>query len=130
MKKINFPVAFTEEAWYNLIKCALERKMVQFGEDRACPRSFFTLSSGRLLMRQIFGFLKPYAKRMTIGFVIKVVATIAELLIPWALKVMIDSVVPTGSLQKIILWGVVMVAFAAIAFFANVLANRSAALIH
>ncbi len=63
------------------------------------------------------------------GFLVKVIATIAELLIPWALKVMIDSVVPTGSLLQIILWGVVMLVFAATAFFANVLANRSAALV-
>ena len=80
-------------------------------------------------MKQIFGFLKPYGRRMAIGFVIKVFATAAELLIPWALAVMIDDVVPKGSLLYIILWGIVMLAFAVIAFAANVAANRSASLV-
>gem|GEM_PF-221 len=90
---------------------------------------FFDCTHQVKSMKQIFGFLKPYGRRMAIGFVIKVFATAAELLIPWALAVMIDDVVPKGSLLYIILWGIVMLAFAVIAFAANVAANRSASLV-
>ncbi len=80
-------------------------------------------------MRQIFGFLKPYIKRMSVGFVIKVIATVAELLIPWAMAIMIDDVVPKGSIPFIFLWGLVMLAFAGISLLCNVTANRMASFV-
>lgn len=80
-------------------------------------------------MRQIFGFLKPYMKRMGVGFTIKVIATVAELLIPWAMAVMIDTVVPKKSILFIVLWGLVMLAFAGIALLCNVKANRMASFV-
>ena len=42
-------------------------------------------------MSCIFRYIKPYLRRMTVGLVIKVLATIAELLIPWALAYMVDE---------------------------------------
>lgn len=80
-------------------------------------------------MRQIFGFLGPYKKRMAVGFLIKVVATVAELLIPWAIARMIDYVVPTEKIWYIVLWGFVMLAFTGIALGCNVKANRMASFV-
>ena len=40
-------------------------------------------------MKQIFSYLIPYRARMAVGFSIKVAATIVELLIPWALSIMV-----------------------------------------
>lgn len=55
-------------------------------------------------MKQIFSYLIPYRARMAVGFAIKVAATIVELLIPWALSVMVDRVIPTGNIGYVFLW--------------------------
>lgn len=49
-------------------------------------------------MKQIFSYLIPYRARMAVGFSIKVAATIVELLIPWALSIMVDKVIPTENI--------------------------------
>lgn len=84
--------------------------------------------SGRV-MRSIFRALKPYVGRMTVGFIIKVAGTIAELMIPWALSVMVDDVIPRRSTRDVLLWGVVMILFAFAALVCNILANRMASLV-
>ncbi|MBQ8640286.1 MAG: ABC transporter ATP-binding protein [Lachnospiraceae bacterium] len=80
-------------------------------------------------MKQIFSCLKPYAGRMTVGFVIKVAATIVELLIPWALSVMIDDIIPLSNVGIIFAWGLVMILFAVLALVGNIVANRMASLV-
>ncbi len=80
-------------------------------------------------MRQIMKFLRPYYRRMTVGLAIKILATIVELLIPWALSVMIDTVIPRNNVRDIILWGLVMILFAVMAMAGNVTANRMAGLV-
>ena len=80
-------------------------------------------------MKQIFSYLIPYRARMAVGFVIKVAATIVELLIPWALSVMVDRVIPTGNIGFVFAWGGVMVLFAILALIGNIVANRMASLV-
>lgn len=80
-------------------------------------------------MKQIFPYLIPYRARMAVGFVIKVAATIVELLIPWALSVMVDRVIPTGNIGFVFAWGGVMVLFAILALIGNIVANRMASLV-
>ena len=80
-------------------------------------------------MKQIFSYLIPYKARMAAGFVIKVAATIVELLIPWALSVMVDTVIPTGSIGYVFVWGGVMILFAFLALIGNIVANRMASLV-
>lgn len=80
-------------------------------------------------MKQILSCLKPYIGRMSIGFAIKVAATIVELLIPWALSVMIDEVIPLGKVGFIFAWGGVMIVFAVLALVGNIVANRMASLV-
>ncbi len=80
-------------------------------------------------MKKLFPFLRPYLGRMTLGFAIKVAGTIAELLIPWALSVMVDDVIPRQSVRDVLLWGIVMLLFAAAALVCNIAANRMASLV-
>ena len=56
-------------------------------------------------MKQIFSYLIPYRARMAVGFSIKVAATIVELLIPWALSIMVDKVIPTENIGFVFAWG-------------------------
>ncbi len=77
-------------------------------------------------MSCIFRYIKPYLRRMTVGLVIKVLATIAELLIPWALAYMVDEIIPLKSVKMILLWGCVMFLFAFLAWIGNIGANRMA----
>ena len=54
-------------------------------------------------MKKIISFyLKPYYKRMGIGFAVKFTGSIMDLCIPWVLAYVIDNVIPMKSLQKIL----------------------------
>ena len=66
---------------------------------------------------------------MAIGLAIKVAATIVELLIPWALSVMVDRIIPHRSVGLVFAWGLVMILFALMALAGNILANRMASLV-
>ena len=78
------------------------------------------------MKKVIFHYLRPYYARMALGFVIKFFGTIMDLFLPWILAYIIDSVIPTGSIRLIYLYGVVMVLCAVGAFVMNVTANRMA----
>lgn len=84
---------------------------------------------GEKQMKQIFSYLIPYRARMAVGFSIKVAATIVELLIPWALSIMVDKVIPTENIGFVFAWGGVMILFALLALFGNIVANRMASLV-
>lgn len=77
-------------------------------------------------MKRLILYLKPYLPKMTIGLFIKFIGTIMDLLIPWILAYMIDAVVPTKSIQDIVLWGGAMILCATVAVIANIVANRMA----
>ena len=66
---------------------------------------------------------------MAVGFSIKVAATIVELLIPWALSIMVDKVIPTENIGFVFAWGGVMILFALLALLGNIVANRMASLV-
>lgn len=78
------------------------------------------------MKRVLTYYLKPYYLRMAGGFVIKFIGTIMDLLIPWILAYMIDEVVPTQSIKKVFLWGLLMIVCAFFAVSGNILANRFA----
>ena len=72
-------------------------------------------------------YMWKYKVRMFFGALIKITATLSELAIPYVLSYILDEVVPTKNTTKTIWLGVLMVAFAIIAFLANVIANSLAA---
>lgn len=78
-------------------------------------------------MKRIFSYLVPYQKRMLLGFSIKMIGTIAELLIPFLLTYILENVIVTTKISQVMWYGVVMIVCAVIACVGNVTANRMAA---
>jgi len=78
-------------------------------------------------LRRVLKFLLPYRKRMSVGFTIKVIATMIELFIPYILSHILKNVVSRESVGQIVLWGLIMIGCAALACIGNITANRMAA---
>ena len=77
-------------------------------------------------MKRIFAYLKPYLGRMSVGLLIKFIGTIMDLLLPYVLAYTIDTIVPTKNVDRILLFGGLMIVFAIIAVITNIVANRMA----
>lgn len=78
-------------------------------------------------MKKIFQYIKPYSLRMAYGFTIKFLGTIMDLLIPWVLAHIIDEVIPLKDIEKVLLWGAMMLLFSFLAVAGNIIANALAA---
>ena len=78
-------------------------------------------------MKKILGYLTPYKKLILKGLSVKSFATIMELFLPWLLAYMIDFIIPTKSIPKVLLYGGLMLGSSLLALGGNVLANRMAA---
>ena len=59
-------------------------------------------------MKKILGYLGPYKKLVIKGLSVKSFATIMELFLPWLLAYMIDFIIPTKSIPKVLLYGALM----------------------
>ncbi len=78
-------------------------------------------------MKYILNYLKPYYSVMLAGLLIKILGTLADLSLPRILAYILDYVVPDGQINKVFIWGAVMIAFAVLARLFNICANRMAA---
>lgn len=78
-------------------------------------------------MKRVFSYLYPFRYRMTLGFLIKVLGTVAELLLPVVLTHILKTVVASEDLTQVLLWGALMLLFAGLACLFNIVANRMAA---
>lgn len=78
-------------------------------------------------MKRILAYLVPYKTLIIKGLSVKSFATIMELFLPWLLAYMIDFVIPTKSISKVLLYGALMLISSLLALGGNVLANRMAA---
>jgi len=63
---------------------------------------------------------------MGIGFLIKFIGSIMDLLLPWILAYMIDTVIPLKDKESIYLWGGAMLVCSFLAVSFNIIANRMA----
>ena len=61
------------------------------------------------------------------GTLIKICGTVAELMIPFLLSYILENVIHTNDIQKILFFGAIMVLCAIIACLGNIIANRMAA---
>ena len=75
-------------------------------------------------MRLIFRYLGRYRGAVALAVLLKLIGTMAELLLPYILEYMIDEVVPLGRLDRVLLWGGLMFAATLLCWSFNVLANR------
>jgi len=78
-------------------------------------------------LRNLGYYIKPNAGRITLGLIIKLAGTVTDLLIPWILAYMIDTVVPLGSVKALLEWGGAMALCAGGSLAGNIIANRMAA---
>lgn len=75
-------------------------------------------------MRQMFYYLKKVRFMVILCMVLKLVATVLELLIPYVMEYMVDEVAPEKDLRRVIFWGIVMLALAVLVRTINVGVNR------
>ena len=78
-------------------------------------------------MKWIFSYLKPLRSRIFLGVFIKIVGTLAELLIPFLLSYILENVIAENNIKKILYFGILMALCAAVACVGNITANRMAA---
>ena len=77
-------------------------------------------------MKLMLRFMKPYTARIIITVILKFLAVISELFIPYTLEYVIDDIAPTKNMKLVALYGIVMVVFAVLGLFFNVMGNRMA----
>ena len=58
-------------------------------------------------MKWILNILKPLTKRIAVGTSIKTIGTIAELIIPFLLSYILENVIETNKIGKIVFFGVI-----------------------
>lgn len=78
------------------------------------------------IMKRLVAYLRPFIPRMSVGFMIKVFATLVELAIPWILSYIIDELIPKAEIRPVIFWGVLMIICSLLAWVGNITANRMA----
>ncbi len=78
-------------------------------------------------MKWVFEFLKPLRSRIAVGILIKIIGTLAELIIPFLLSYILENVIETGEIRSILFFGILMAICAVIASLGNIIANRMAA---
>ncbi len=77
-------------------------------------------------MKTVIKYLSPYYSRMGIGFIIKTIGTLSELMLPYILSHILDNVIGK-EIKDILFWGGLMVVCSAFACLCNIVANRMAA---
>lgn len=78
-------------------------------------------------MKTIISYVRPYFRRMMLGFTVKFGGTIMDLFLPMLLSFIIDDIVPTGNRTHIYLTGLLMFVCSVLAILGNIIANRMAA---
>ena len=78
-------------------------------------------------MKWVFTYLKPLGRRITVGITVKIIGTIAELIIPFLLSYMLENVIESNNAGRMVLYGILMAICAIVACLGNIIANRMAA---
>ena len=78
-------------------------------------------------MKWVFTYLKPLGRRITVGITVKIIGTIAELIIPFLLSYMLENVIESNNAVRMVLYGILMAICAIVACLGNIIANRMAA---
>jgi len=78
-------------------------------------------------LKTIISYVRPFFKKMMLGFAVKFGGTIMDLFLPMLLSFIIDDIVPTGNRTHIYLTGLLMLLCSVLAILGNIIANRMAA---
>lgn len=77
-------------------------------------------------MKTLYKYIKPVIYPMLLGLLLKFVAAMLDLTIPYFLETILDKAAPTGQIGQVLFWGVVMLCCAVLAIITNIKANRMA----
>lgn len=75
----------------------------------------------------VFSYLKEFRARITVGTLIKIIGTVSELIIPFLLSYILENVIESNDVGRILFFGILMALCAAAACVCNIVANRMAA---
>ncbi len=78
-------------------------------------------------MKRVFSYFKPNIVKVVLCLLIKISGIIAELFIPILLSYILDTVVDTGTILEIALYGLLMIGLSGLGFLGNCKANQIAA---
>ena len=78
-------------------------------------------------MSWVLSYLKPLRSRIALGTTVKIIGTLAELIIPFLLSHILENVIETNNVNNILLYGALMAFCALVACVGNITANRMAA---
>ncbi|MBR5310826.1 MAG: ABC transporter ATP-binding protein [Oscillospiraceae bacterium] len=78
-------------------------------------------------MKFLLKYLEPFKGRMSVGLFIKISGTVAELFLPYILTHILDNVITTLEVKRVVFFGIVMILCAGTACICNIVANRMAA---
>ncbi len=78
-------------------------------------------------MKWVFKYLSELRSRIAVGITIKIIGTLAELMIPFLLSHILENVISSNDVKKILFFGALMAVCAVIACLGNIIANRMAA---
>ena len=78
-------------------------------------------------MKFLLRYINPYKWRMLIGFIIKVTGTVTELFLPVILTYILDNVIGTLDVRRVVFFGILMIVFSVLTCVLNITANRMAA---
>ena len=78
-------------------------------------------------MKWIVTYLSPLRARIATGTAIKIAGTLSELMIPFLLSYILENVIQSNSIPRILFFGSLMALCAVIAGLENIIANRMAA---
>ena len=78
-------------------------------------------------MKTVIGYINPYKWRMLLGLIIKICGTVVELFLPVILTYILDNVITTLKIERVIFFGILMIVCSIVACVLNVIANRMAA---
>ncbi len=77
-------------------------------------------------MKLIGQYIKKYKKLFIFGLAFKLLSSVLELLIPYVMEHIIDTVALSGDLKRVILWGAGMILLALATWIFNLKANNTA----
>lgn len=78
-------------------------------------------------MKLMLQYLKPYQTKVVFGIFIKALAGVLDLMLPFLLAMIIDTIIPTQSLVLVVSFGLVMFLAAIASLVLNIWANRISA---
>lgn len=77
-------------------------------------------------MKTLYRYVKPVIWPMLLGLLLKFIAAMLDLTIPYFLETILDKAAPTGRIGQVLFWGAVMLCCAVLAIITNIRANRMA----